>query len=216
VKMLWKNCLEVDFSALDFDFVLTSPPYIDLEMYEHMEAFESKENFYKNFLIPLLDKCRKHCSGAVAFNISPDMYKDLTNKYGYEKCDVTEDLKEHKQGKASDNIYVWNKKIEMENDDASQEQEDMDEEHEYEYEAYSKHEYTKVDLEDPHTNESWRVYMVAGGGMANGNAYAEVKHYYEKDLVVYEEYGQNAWREGFPNHTLQWDEGERCFDVVPM
>lgn len=198
VKMLWQNCLEVDFEEIECDFVLTSPPYIDLEMYEHMEAFGSKENYYKNFLIPLLDKCRKHCSGAVAFNLAPDMYKDLTGKFGYETCDVTEDLKEHKQGKTPDNIYVWKK------------------EREYEYEAYSKHEYTKVDMEDPHTNESWRVYMVAGGGMANGNAYAEVKHYYDKDLVIYVEYGQNAWSNEYPNHTLEWDEGERCFDVVPM
>ena len=47
--MIWKSCLDVDLSKLDFDFVLTSPPYIDIEEYENMELFKTKDNFYKNF-----------------------------------------------------------------------------------------------------------------------------------------------------------------------
>lgn len=107
VRMLWDSCLNVDFSEIDFDFVLTSPPYIDLELYEYMEAFGTKSNFYNSFLIPLIDKCRKYCKGAVAINIAPDMYKDLTQKYNYELCCITEDLKEHKQGKTADLVYIW-------------------------------------------------------------------------------------------------------------
>lgn len=110
VKMIWNSCLDVDLSELDFDFVLTSPPYIDLEVYENMTKFETKENFHKNFMIPMIERCRKYCKGYVAINIAPDMYKDLTEKFGYDKCSIVEDLKEHKQGKTSDNIYIWNNK----------------------------------------------------------------------------------------------------------
>jgi len=109
INMIWNSCLEVDLSELDFDFVLTSPPYIDLEVYENMTTFNSKENFHKNFMIPMIDRCRKYCKGYVAINIAPDMYKDLTEKFNYEKCSIVEDLKEHKNGKTPDNIYIWNK-----------------------------------------------------------------------------------------------------------
>ena len=37
LQMLWQSALDVDFSTLDYDFVLTSPPYVNLEIYEHME-----------------------------------------------------------------------------------------------------------------------------------------------------------------------------------
>jgi len=107
INMIWKNCLDVDLSELDFDFVLTSPPYIDLEVYENMNKFESKENFYNGFLIPMIERCRKYCKGYVAINIAPDMYKDLIEKFEYEKCFVVEDLKEQKNGKTPDNIYIW-------------------------------------------------------------------------------------------------------------
>jgi len=110
INMIWKSCLEVDLSQLDFDFVLTSPPYIDLEVYENMTKYESKENFYRNFMIPMIERCRKYCKGYVAINIAPDMYKDLTEKFGYDKCFILEDLKEQKQGKTPDNIYIWKNK----------------------------------------------------------------------------------------------------------
>jgi len=107
INMIWKSCLDVDLSQLDFDFVLTSPPYIDLEVYENMTKFESKENFHRNFMIPMINRCRKYCKGYVAINIAPDMYKDLTEKFNYEKCFMVEDLKEQKNGKTPDNIYIW-------------------------------------------------------------------------------------------------------------
>ena len=110
INMIWESCLDVDLSKINFDFVLTSPPYIDLEVYENMTTFNSKENFHKNFMIPMIDKCRKYCKGYVAINIAPDMYKDLTEKFGYEKCSIVEDLKEQKNGKTPDNIYIWDNK----------------------------------------------------------------------------------------------------------
>ena len=117
LDMIWQSCLDVDFSQIEYDFVLTSPPYINLEIYEHMELWDSDTAFYKEFFIPLWEKCCKHIKkgGHVAFNISPKMYKAAV-KNGLTPCDEEEDLKQQmgqkanslKTGKKSqDKIYVW-------------------------------------------------------------------------------------------------------------
>jgi hypothetical protein len=35
------------------------------------------------------------------------MYKKLIGKYKYKECDLMDDLKEQKNGKTPDNIYIW-------------------------------------------------------------------------------------------------------------
>ena len=117
LNMIWQSCLDVDFSKLDYDFVLTSPPYINLEVYEHMELWDSDTAFYKEFFIPLWEKCCKHIKqgGHVCFNISPKMYDDVV-KNGLTPCDTEEDLlqqmgqrkKQLTTGKKKhDKIYIW-------------------------------------------------------------------------------------------------------------
>lgn len=112
LKMIWQSCLDVDFSKIDYDFVLTSPPYINLEIYEHMELWDSDTAFYKEFFIPLWEKCVKHIKkgGHVCFNISPKMYDDAV-KNGLTPCDDEEDLLQQlgqqKKKKKQDKIYIW-------------------------------------------------------------------------------------------------------------
>jgi hypothetical protein len=117
LNMIWDSCLAVDFSKLDYDFVLTSPPYVNLELYEHMTPWARDEDFYTNFFIPLHTKCVTHIKqgGHVAFNISPKMYADAL-KFGLTPCDEEEDLLQQmgqkvdalKKGKKKqDKIYVW-------------------------------------------------------------------------------------------------------------
>jgi len=117
LNMIWQSCLDVDFSQIEYDFVLTSPPYINLEVYEHMELWDSDKAFYETFFIPLWQKCVDNIKpgGHVAFNISPKMYEDAL-KHGLKPCDEEEDLKQQmgqkvdalKKGKKKqDKIYVW-------------------------------------------------------------------------------------------------------------
>jgi hypothetical protein len=112
LKMIWNNCLDVDYSALTYDFVLTSPPYINLEQYQHMPLFVSKKAFYTEWLIPLLTKLLLHIApgGHVCFNISPMMYSDLLVN-GFRACDEEYDLLQQKRlGKdKQDKIYIWRK-----------------------------------------------------------------------------------------------------------
>ena len=110
--MIFKSCLDVDFSQIPYDMVLTSPPYINLEIYEHMEPWQSDELFYNNFFLPLFEKCLKHIKigGNVCFNISPKMYEDAL-KHGLPECDSEEDLLQQlgqqKGKKKQDKIYIW-------------------------------------------------------------------------------------------------------------
>ena len=112
--MIWQSCLDVDFSQIPYDMVLTSPPYINLELYEHMDPWQSDELFYKDFFLPLFEKCLKHIKpgGNVCFNISPKMYEDAL-KHGLPECDSEENLLQQlgqqKGKKKQDKIYIWQK-----------------------------------------------------------------------------------------------------------
>jgi len=112
IRMIWNSCLNVDLSAIDYDFVLTSPPYVNMEVYQHMTPFENRDVFYKDFLITMIDRCRTHIkrNGKTAINISPQMYEILVNKYHYEPCHEEYDLLQQKRaGKnKGDKIYLWN------------------------------------------------------------------------------------------------------------
>ena len=112
LEMIWQSALDVDFSKLDYDFVLTSPPYVNLEIYEHMAVWDSDEAFYKGFFIPIWQKCVDNiqAGGHVCFNISPKMY-DAAVANGLPVCDDEEDLKQQlgqQTGKKKqDKIYIW-------------------------------------------------------------------------------------------------------------
>jgi len=114
VNMIWGDALEQDFTAIDYDMVLTSPPYWDtgnLEIYELMKIWKTEKEFYETFLIPLITKCRASIKrgGKVCFNISPKMYKALTTKYKFPPCDEQVAMLQQKvQGKdKGDMVYAW-------------------------------------------------------------------------------------------------------------
>lgn len=110
-EMIYDNCMNVDFSKIDYDFVLTSPPYINLEKYEMMTEFSSKELYYKEFLIPMINKAIKHIrnNGVVCINISNPMYNDYI-KYGGVKCKAEVIALQQQLGgkKNKEGIYVFN------------------------------------------------------------------------------------------------------------
>jgi len=112
LKMIWDNCLNVDLSVYDFDLVLTSPPYINLEKYEHMTPFDSDDMYYKEFLMIMLDRCLEHIKqqGWVCINISVAMYDKLTKKYGYRECDekhILPNAKNKQNLTKCEYIYCW-------------------------------------------------------------------------------------------------------------
>ena len=110
--MYFDDCLSFDFQLIDPDLILTSPPYSNLEMYEHMEGWDNDDDFYKSFMIPLFKKIDEETECPVCINVSPKMYKVLVRDYKVRKCDEQIDLRQQlgKQykTKSQDYIYVWN------------------------------------------------------------------------------------------------------------
>jgi hypothetical protein len=112
LNMIWDSCLNVDFSKINYDFVLTSPPYLNMELYEHMTPWANDELFYKEFYIPLYHKLRANIQpgGTICLNVSPRMHEDAL-KYGLPPCDAEEDLLQQmgqaKGKKKQDKIYIW-------------------------------------------------------------------------------------------------------------
>jgi len=108
-EMIWDSCLNVDFSNIDYDLVLTSPPYLNLEKYNNMELWNNNEAYYKDFLIPLIDRLTTNIKrgGKVCINISDYMYKDYL-KYGGVECIECQNLNQQLGGKKNKElIYIW-------------------------------------------------------------------------------------------------------------
>jgi len=111
VEMIWKSCFDVDFRERHYDLVLTSPPYDNMEIYEHSQLYDKDNRYYEDFLIPLMEKLTRETDCPICINISPKIYKTLTGKHKYPKCDKQIDLRQQlgKQykTKSQDFIYVW-------------------------------------------------------------------------------------------------------------
>ena len=112
-KMIWEDCLTADFTKVDPDLVLTSPPYANLELYQHMEGWTNDDDFYKSFMIPLLNKLFTETKCPICINVSPKMYRTMITKYDIPKCDGKVDLRQQLGGKkfkgeSQDYIYIWN------------------------------------------------------------------------------------------------------------
>lgn len=120
VKLFWETSLNEDIiKTLDYDMVLTSPPYVNLELYQHMTPWETDEQFYKEFLIPLILLCNKYLNdmGVNCWNMSPKMYKQLTETYGFphahQQIDLRQQLGKQFKTKSQDYTYVWCKMQEV-------------------------------------------------------------------------------------------------------
>lgn len=110
MRMIWENTLMVDYESIDYDLVLTSPPYVKgkklIEIYEHQTTHDE---FYDEFLVPLIIKCLRHIkrNGKVCFNMTNEMYEIVALKF--RECDEILDLPQQKRlGKnKEEKIYVW-------------------------------------------------------------------------------------------------------------
>jgi hypothetical protein len=116
IKLMFKDALKVDYSKLDYDCVLTSPPYYNVEVYEGMKPKEDEE-WEQEFYIPLFLETYKHLKkgGYYILNIPKDLYDNVCiellgkadikiplKKKGHPKNSYTE--KDH-----TEFMYVWRK-----------------------------------------------------------------------------------------------------------
>jgi tRNA1(Val) A37 N6-methylase TrmN6 len=111
MRMIWGDALRINFEAIDYDFVLTSPPYVNKkrQLVEVYENHPDQKDFYKDFLVPLIKKCLKHIkrNGKVCFNINKEMYEEVAKQF--RPSDQVFDLLQAKRlGKnKEEKIYIW-------------------------------------------------------------------------------------------------------------
>jgi len=77
--MHWCSALAVDYAALDYDMVFTSPPYYSIERYEHNPEYSSKREMNEIFYTPLFEKTWKHLKigGAYCLNVNKEIYETV-------------------------------------------------------------------------------------------------------------------------------------------
>lgn len=119
VSMILDKAENVDFSEIEYDVCMTSPPYYTLEKYQHMPDYTSKKDFYDTFLLPVVIKAFHHLkpNGHMILNMPVELYeavKDalppLHETLEYYKAGRHGAMKnDSKKAKSYENIYVWKK-----------------------------------------------------------------------------------------------------------
>jgi len=116
IQLEFKDALLVDYSKMDYDTVLTSPPYYDLEKYRGMEVdtlYNTKEDWNETFYKPLIKKTYEHLKegGNYCLNVPDNIYeKCCVPVLG--KCKKKLPLKKGERnngGNYKEYIYIWEK-----------------------------------------------------------------------------------------------------------
>ena len=111
MNMIWEDTLAVDYEAIDYDFVLTSTPYVNkagkmVEVYEHQVILD---DFYGKFLVPLIQKCLRHIkrNGRVCFNMNSIMHDEVAKLF--RPADEQHDMLQQKRlsKDKGEQLYVW-------------------------------------------------------------------------------------------------------------
>jgi hypothetical protein len=112
IQLYFKSALDVDYSKLDYDFVLTSPPYYNIEIY-NKNSIVTKEDWDNNFYIPIFTVTYKHLKkgGYYCLNVPVYIYEDVCVKI-LGKCDEKIPLGRRSRNRKDtygEYIYIWKK-----------------------------------------------------------------------------------------------------------
>lgn len=81
IELYFQDALTVDYSKLNYDLVLTSPPYYNIETYgDNVE--KTKEEWDNSFYIPIFEKTFQHLKpgGHYCINIPNEVYENVAIK----------------------------------------------------------------------------------------------------------------------------------------
>ena len=113
IYLKFDDALHVDYSKMDYDTVLTSPPYYDLEKYRLSTVYKSHEDWNEHFYKPLFQMTYKYLKkgGNYCLNVPVNIYEECcvpvlgicTKKIPMKKGErnIGGDYKEY--------IYIWEK-----------------------------------------------------------------------------------------------------------
>lgn len=109
IDLRFEDALSVDYSKVgEYDMVLTSPPYYNIELYSATKE-QSEEEWNTKFYVPLFTETFKHMKkgGHYCLNIPIDVYEKVATKV-LGKCDEKIPLaKMNRYNSKKEYIYVW-------------------------------------------------------------------------------------------------------------
>ena len=112
IELYFQDALTIDYSKLNYDVVLTSPPYYDIEIYGPNQV-KSKEKWNNEFYKPIFEMTFKYLKkdGYYCLNIPREVYTSVAIKV-LGKCLIKIPLPKMKRKsdeKYHEFIYVWQK-----------------------------------------------------------------------------------------------------------
>jgi hypothetical protein len=112
MELYFQDCLTMDYSKLEYDMVLTSPPYYNYEIYRGQKSKSMNEwdtEFYEPIIKRTYDGLK--AGGHYCLNVSPKVYDRVVYKILGEPLERIE-LKNKKRTSESvytEYIYIWRK-----------------------------------------------------------------------------------------------------------
>ena len=112
IEVYIENAVTFDYSKINYDMVLTSPPYYFLEKYSNNETYNNSKNEMKNkFYIPVITNTYKHLQqgGKYCLNVNKEIYEDICVDLLGVANDIIPFKKSKRQNNYEEYIYVWYK-----------------------------------------------------------------------------------------------------------
>lgn len=113
IELYFQDALTVDYSKLDYDLVLTSPPYYNIELYNGANNQKTKEEWDEQFYKPIFEKTYKHLNsgGHYCLNIPEEVFTTVAVKVlGKHRAKIPLPKAQRSAGeKYHEYIYVWDK-----------------------------------------------------------------------------------------------------------
>jgi len=111
VTNLWQDNLTVDYATLDYDFVLSSPPYYNIKIYAHNNVYKTKLEWDTKFYVPLFTKIWQHLqpNGHLCLNVNKEIYQRVCLTMFGEAHTLFQMPKRSHHNKYYEYIYIWRK-----------------------------------------------------------------------------------------------------------
>jgi tRNA1(Val) A37 N6-methylase TrmN6 len=109
IRMYFEDATKFDFSKIEYDMVLTSPPYYSLEKYPNNEVYKSKKEMNAQFYEPLIKNSYKYLKqgGHFCLNINKEIYDDVCIPILGPATTIMPFKKSKRQNEYSECIYIW-------------------------------------------------------------------------------------------------------------
>jgi hypothetical protein len=110
IEIIFEDCMNIDYSKYDYDMVLTSPPYYNLELYTGTEKRSKKDwnEFYKEIFTKVFNGLK--IGGYFCINVNTEIYeRNLLSLLGepLEKVEYPKTSYRRTQKHNSEYIYIW-------------------------------------------------------------------------------------------------------------